>query len=106
MTLRSSASDGWSGCVMLVHRLSRATEPERGQPGEHMDQRDGDSTIQPGEARPGMTRRSASFIGGFALLGRIVERVAAFGLIVLIASVFGSSFQADLYFIASIAPLL
>ena len=90
---------------MLVHRLSRATEPGRGQRGEHME-RDGDSTILPGEARPDVAARSATFIGSFALLGRVVERIAAFGLIVLIASVYGSSFQADLYFIASIAPLL
>ena len=90
---------------MLVHRLSRATEPGRGQRGEHME-RDGDSTTPPTDARPNVAERSATFIGSFALLGRIVERASAFGLIILIASVYGSSFHADLYFIASIGPLL
>jgi len=52
------------------------------------------------------TRRSATFIGSFTFAARIVERVGAFGQIALIASVYGSSFVADRYFIASIAPLI
>src|SRR5215216_6078163 len=52
------------------------------------------------------TRRSATFIGSFTLAARIAERLGAFGLIALIASVYGSSFLADRYFIASIVPLI
>lgn len=56
-------------------------------------------------ARAAFTERSATFIGSFALAGRVVERLAAFGQIVLIASVYGSNVQADLYFGASIVPI-
>jgi putative peptidoglycan lipid II flippase len=52
------------------------------------------------------TRRSATFIGSFTLAARIVERLGAFALIVLVASVYGSSSIADRYFIASITPLI
>ncbi|MDX6476145.1 MAG: Lipid flippase MurJ, partial [Gaiellaceae bacterium] len=52
------------------------------------------------------TRRSATFIGTFTFVARIVERLGAFGQIALIASVYGSSYVADRYFIASIAPLI
>lgn len=52
------------------------------------------------------TRRSATFIGIFTFAARIVERLGAFGQIALIASVYGSSYIADRYFIASIAPLI
>jgi putative peptidoglycan lipid II flippase len=52
------------------------------------------------------TRRSATFIGSFTFAARIVERLGAFGQIALIASIYGSSFLADRYFIASIVPLI
>jgi putative peptidoglycan lipid II flippase len=52
------------------------------------------------------TRRSATFIGSFTLAARIVERLGAFGQIALIASIYGSSFLADRFFIASIVPLI
>jgi putative peptidoglycan lipid II flippase len=52
-----------------------------------------------------MPRRSASFIGAVTLAARIADRIAALGQILLIATVLGASTQADLYFIASIAPL-
>ena len=52
------------------------------------------------------TGRSATFIGGFTFAGRVVERLGAFGQMVLIASVYGSGFLADRYFIASIVPLI
>jgi putative peptidoglycan lipid II flippase len=55
---------------------------------------------------PARAARSATFIGGFALAASVTERLATFGLIVLIASVYGSGSAADLYFIASIGPLL
>src|SRR5436190_2398511 len=58
----------------------------------------------PAERR--FTRRSATFIGSFTLAARIAERLGAFGLIALIASIYGSSFLADRYFIASIVPLI
>ncbi len=58
----------------------------------------------PGERR--FTRRSATFIGSFTLAARIVERLGAFGQITVIASVYGSGYLADRYFIASIAPLI
>ena len=52
------------------------------------------------------TRRSATFIGSFTFAGRVVERLGAFGQIALIASVYGSGYLADRYFIASIVPLI
>lgn len=52
------------------------------------------------------TRRSATFIGSFTFAARIVERLGAFGQIALIASLYGSSFLADRWFIASIGPLI
>src|SRR5664279_128581 len=52
------------------------------------------------------TRRSATFIGSFTFAARIVERLGAFGQIAVIASIYGSSFVADRYFIASIVPLI
>ena len=55
---------------------------------------------------PSLTSRSAAFIGSFSLLGRLLERGSAFLLIVLLASVYGSSSSADLYFLASIVPLM
>ena len=58
------------------------------------------------DARPSRAARSATFIGAFALAASITERLAAFGLIILIASVYGSGAVADVYFIASIGPLL
>lgn len=51
-------------------------------------------------------RRSATYIGAFVLAGRVVERVAAFGQVLVVAAVFGTGYEADLYFIASVAPLL
>ncbi len=55
---------------------------------------------------PPRADRSATFIGAFALAASVADRLAAFGLIVLIASIYGSSYIADRYFIASIGPLL
>jgi putative peptidoglycan lipid II flippase len=52
------------------------------------------------------TRRSATFIGSFTLAARVVERLGAFGQIALVASIYGSSFLADRFFIASIVPLI
>lgn len=52
------------------------------------------------------TRRSATYIGAFTFAARIVERLGAFGQIALIASVYGSGFISDRYFIASIGPLI
>lgn len=50
--------------------------------------------------------RSATFISSFALAGRVAERLAQFALIVLVASVYGTSHEADVYFAASIVPLI
>ena len=52
------------------------------------------------------TSRSASFIGSLNLAGRILERLGAFGQIILIAAALGATTSADLYFIASIGPLM
>ncbi len=52
------------------------------------------------------TSRSATFIGSVQFAARVTERLAAFGLVVLIAYVFGTDARADLYFIASIGPLI
>jgi putative peptidoglycan lipid II flippase len=52
------------------------------------------------------TVRSATYIGSFTLAARVVERLGAFAQIVVIASIYGSSFIADRYFIASIVPLI
>jgi peptidoglycan biosynthesis protein MviN/MurJ (putative lipid II flippase) len=51
------------------------------------------------------SQRSASFIGILLLAGRLLERAGAFGQVLLIAVVLGSTTRADLYFIASIVPL-
>jgi putative peptidoglycan lipid II flippase len=59
------------------------------------------STLAP--APPG---RSATFIGTFSLAGRAVERLAQFFQIVLVASVYGAAHDADVYFAASIVPLM
>ena len=53
-----------------------------------------------------LTRRSASFIGSLSLAGRVVERFGALGQILLVAAFFGTTSHADLYFIASIVPLM
>jgi putative peptidoglycan lipid II flippase len=53
-----------------------------------------------------LTKRSASFIGSMTLAGRVVERLAALAQIVLVAAFLGTTTQADLYFIASIVPLM
>lgn len=50
--------------------------------------------------------RSATYIGTFQLAGQVAARLAAFGQIVVVASIFGSGYRADLYFIASIVPLM
>ena len=60
------------------------------------------TTRSPGQR---LTTRSASFIGTLTLAGRVLERVGAFGQILLIAAFFGATTDADLYFIASIVPL-
>jgi peptidoglycan biosynthesis protein MviN/MurJ (putative lipid II flippase) len=54
---------------------------------------------------PAFAERSASFIGILMLAGRLLERAGAFGQVLLIAVVLGSTARADLYFIASIVPL-
>ncbi|NUT56480.1 MAG: hypothetical protein HOQ03_10935 [Thermoleophilia bacterium] len=54
---------------------------------------------------PRFAARSASFIGLMLLAGRVLERLGAFGQILLIAAFLGSTTRADLYFIASIVPL-
>jgi len=59
----------------------------------------------PPSRRP-YANRSASYIGSITLLGRIAERLGAFAQILLIAGVLGSTVDADLYFIASIVPLM
>jgi putative peptidoglycan lipid II flippase len=58
------------------------------------------------QAPAGRASRSATYIGSFALAGRLLERLAAFGLIVLVASVYGTGLEADVYFAASIVPLM
>lgn len=50
--------------------------------------------------------RSATFISSFSLAGRVLERFAAFAQIVLIASIYGAALEADVYFAASIVPLM
>ena len=57
----------------------------------------------PGQRR--FAERSASFIGFALLAGRLLDRAGAFGQVLLIAAVLGSTTRADLYFIASIVPL-
>lgn len=51
------------------------------------------------------TARSATYIGSLTLAAKLVERVAAFAQIAVIASIFGATTRSDLYFIASIIPL-
>ncbi|MHB8468469.1 MAG: lipid II flippase MurJ [Gaiellaceae bacterium] len=58
----------------------------------------------PGTRR--FTSRSATYIGFFTFAARVVERGGAFGQIAIVASLYGSSFIADRYFIASIVPLI
>jgi len=55
---------------------------------------------------PRFTSRSATYIGFFTFAARVVERLGAFGQIAVIAALYGSSFLADRYFVASIAPLI
>jgi peptidoglycan biosynthesis protein MviN/MurJ (putative lipid II flippase) len=50
--------------------------------------------------------RSSTYISTFALAGRGVERLAQFFQIVLVASVYGSALEADVYFAASIVPIM
>ena len=64
-----------------------------------------DANVEPGPERRIFAERSASFIGFTLLGGRLVERAGAFGQVLLIAAVLGSTTRADLYFIASIVPL-
>ena len=61
--------------------------------------------MEPAPQRRIFAARSGSFIGGFLLAGRLLERAGAFGQVLLIAAVLGSTSRADLYFIASIVPL-
>jgi putative peptidoglycan lipid II flippase len=56
-----------------------------------------------GAARP--TARSGIFIGSVNLLARTLDRVAALVQITVVAAVFGATSRADLFFLASIAPL-
>lgn len=64
------------------------------------------STPAPPPTAPAAPGRSATFIGSFALAGRALERAATFAQIILIASVYGAAFEADVYFAASIVPLM
>jgi putative peptidoglycan lipid II flippase len=59
------------------------------------------------DAGPGrrFAERSATFIGAVSMTGRLLERLAAFGQILLIAAILGASTTSDLYFVASIVPL-
>lgn len=52
------------------------------------------------------TGRTATYIGVLNLAAKIVERLAAFAQIAVIASIFGATTKSDLYFVASIVPLL
>ena len=63
------------------------------------------ANVEPGPERRIFAERSASFIGFTLLGGRLLERAGAFGQVLLIAAVLGSTTRADLYFIASIVPL-
>ncbi len=51
------------------------------------------------------TARSGAYIGSFALAGRTIERLSSFGQVIIIASIYGSTTSADLFFLASIVPL-
>jgi peptidoglycan biosynthesis protein MviN/MurJ (putative lipid II flippase) len=61
--------------------------------------------MEPGSQRQAYAERSASFIGFLLFAGRMLERAGAFGQVLLIAAVLGSTTRADLYFMASIVPL-
>lgn len=63
------------------------------------------AAVDPRPQRQIFAERSASFIGSLLLAGRLLERTGAFGQVLLIAVVLGSTTRADLYFIASIVPL-
>jgi putative peptidoglycan lipid II flippase len=62
--------------------------------------------VTPPHSADRLTTRSASYIGSVTLAGRVVERLAALGQIVLVAAFLGATTEADLYFIASIVPLM
>lgn len=51
------------------------------------------------------TRRSGAYIGSLNVAGRGLDRLAAFGQVIIIAAAFGAGPRADLYFLAAIAPL-
>jgi putative peptidoglycan lipid II flippase len=61
--------------------------------------------VETGPQQQIFAERSASFIGSLLLVGRMLDRAGAFGQVLLIAAVFGSTTRADLYFMASIVPL-
>lgn len=63
------------------------------------------AAMEPRPQRQIFAERSASFIGFLLLAGRLLERAGAFGQVLLIAAVLGSTTSADLYFMASIVPL-
>lgn len=63
------------------------------------------SALDPGAGGRALAR-SGTFIGGFALAGRLTERLIAFGQTALIASAFGAGVAADVYFATIIVPLL
>lgn len=65
----------------------------------------GESAVD-GQPNRTFTSRSATSIGLLNLTARVIERLAAFGLILLIAFVYGAGVHADLFFIASIGPLM
>jgi putative peptidoglycan lipid II flippase len=64
-------------------------------------------TAQPPETArdSSYTSRSGAFIGSIDLLARISDRLLALVQVVVIAGLFGTSPQADLFFLAAIAPL-
>jgi peptidoglycan biosynthesis protein MviN/MurJ (putative lipid II flippase) len=49
--------------------------------------------------------RSPGFIGGVYFAAQTADRLAGFGLLLVLAAVYGASGPADTYFLASIAPL-
>jgi putative peptidoglycan lipid II flippase len=57
------------------------------------------------DAPSGFANRSGTYVGAVNLVGQVVDRVLAFVQIAIIASVFGATGNADLYFLASIVPL-
>jgi putative peptidoglycan lipid II flippase len=51
------------------------------------------------------TSRSRAYIGSVNLAARLVDRLAAFGQVIVVAAALGTTAQADVFFLAAIAPL-